>query len=361
MKIRIEKYRGVPFIDREEEIEFFVDWFNEPPQRILFVYGPKSSGKTTVIEYVIEKKLLKENKRKKKSKYWVKYLNLREALIASYGSFLDTFFVEVKEKESEKEGRIGINVIGFKAELLEKVKKKQENLFKVFIRKIKEIAEGGARPILIIDEIQKLRDVYMANGNGERELLKEFLNFCVRLTKETHLSHVVILTSNTVFVERIYNDAKMKETSEFKKIDHLEKEKVEEWLKEEGLSDEDVNLVWEYLGGNISRILKMLRYYRKGKDLKKILEKERWLAYTEIDEYLAEFGEEETEFLLKVAKEIVEKGYFSISGLKADKRRFLQKWAEKEILFYDPLELKITGNSRIYEKGLELLLEKSKE
>ena len=361
MKIRIEKYRGVPFIDREEEIEFFVDWFNEPPQRILFVYGPKSSGKTTVIEYVIEKKLLKENKRKKKSKYWVKYLNLREALIASYGSFLDTFFVEVKEKESEKEGRIGINVIGFKAELLEKVKKKQENLFKVFIRKIKEIAEGGARPILIIDEIQKLRDVYMANGNGERELLKEFLNFCVRLTKETHLSHVVILTSNTVFVERIYNDAKMKETSEFKKIDHLEKEKVEEWLKEEGLSDEDVNLVWEYLGGNISRILKMLRYYRKGKDLKKILEKERWLAYTEIDEYLSEFGEEETEFLLKVAKEIVEKGYFSISGLKADKRRFLQKWAEKEILFYDPLELKITGNSRIYEKGLELLLEKSKE
>ena len=100
--MKIETYRGVPFIDREEEIEFFIDWFNEPPQRILFVYGPKSSGKTTVIEYVIEKKLLRENKRKKKSKYWVKYLNLREALIASYGSFLDTFFVEVKEEESER-------------------------------------------------------------------------------------------------------------------------------------------------------------------------------------------------------------------------------------------------------------------
>ena len=58
--MKIETYRGVPFIDREEEIEFFVDWFSEAPQRILFVYGPKSSGKTTVIEYVIEKKLLKE-------------------------------------------------------------------------------------------------------------------------------------------------------------------------------------------------------------------------------------------------------------------------------------------------------------
>ena len=54
-EMKIETYRGVPFIDREEEIEFFVDWFREAPQRILFVYGPKSSGKTTVIEYVIEK------------------------------------------------------------------------------------------------------------------------------------------------------------------------------------------------------------------------------------------------------------------------------------------------------------------
>jgi hypothetical protein len=95
---------------------------------------------------------------------------LREALIASYGSFLDTFFVEVKEEESEKEGRIGINLIGFKAEVLERVKRKQENLFKVFIKKIKEIAGDGKRPILIIDEIQKLRDVYIENGNGEREL-----------------------------------------------------------------------------------------------------------------------------------------------------------------------------------------------
>ena len=172
--MRIETYRSAPFVDREEEEEFFVNWFSEVPQRILFVYGPKSSGKTTIIEYVIEKRLLKENKRRKRKKYWIKYLNLREALITSYGSFLDTFFVRVQEEESKKEGRIGINLIGFKAEILERIKKKQANLFKVFIREIKEIAEGGERPILIIDEIQKLRDVYMENGNGERELLKEF-------------------------------------------------------------------------------------------------------------------------------------------------------------------------------------------
>jgi hypothetical protein len=54
----------------------------------------------------------------------------------------------------------------------------------------------------------------------------------------------------------------------------------------------------------------------------------------------------------------VKNGYYSIEGVKKSKREFLQKWSEKEILFYDPLELKVTGNSRIYEKGLELLLER---
>ena len=57
--MKIETYRGALFMDREEEIEFFVDWFDEVPQKILVVDGPKSSGKTTVIEYVVENILLR--------------------------------------------------------------------------------------------------------------------------------------------------------------------------------------------------------------------------------------------------------------------------------------------------------------
>jgi len=249
-------------------------------------------------------------------------------------------------------------VIGFKAEVLERVRRKQENLFKVFIAKIREILESGRRPILIIDEIQKLRDLYMENGNGEREFLKEFLNFCVRLTKETHLSHVVILTSNTVFIERIYNDARMKETSEFKKVDHLPRFKVEEWLKIEKFSSEEIELIWEYLGGSIPRLLKVIRAKKKGYDLKKFLEREAWLAYTEIVDYLIDFSDEKKEYFYEVAKDIVKRGYYSIERINRVQKEFLQRWAEKEIFFYDPLELIITGNSRVYEKGLEILLER---
>jgi len=39
MQIRL--FRRDEFIDREKEIEFFLNYFNEVPRRILWVYGPK--------------------------------------------------------------------------------------------------------------------------------------------------------------------------------------------------------------------------------------------------------------------------------------------------------------------------------
>ncbi len=55
--MRIIEFRQDEFIDREREIEFLKDWINNIPKEILWIYGPKSTGKTTLIEYVIEKEL----------------------------------------------------------------------------------------------------------------------------------------------------------------------------------------------------------------------------------------------------------------------------------------------------------------
>ena len=362
--MRVEEYRGVPFLYREKELSFLIEWFSEPPQRILFVYGPKSSGKTTIIEYIVEKKLLGDDKWKK-DKYWIKYINLRGKLISSYNSFLEALIMPNEDggdKSAELSASINLGVIMLSARRVKEIKERRINLFDVLLEKIEEEKERVRIPIIIIDEIQKLRDIYIRNGNGERELLKEFLNFCIRLTKEKHLSNVAILTSNTVFIERIYNDAKMKKTSEFMKISHLSRDEVYEWLgEEECMRDEDIELIWEYVGGCIIDVYKVINKVRNnGISLREALERERWLAYTEIDEYLAFFKEDEESFFIEVVKEIVDNGYYSIEGLKEDKRELLHKWAEKEILFYDPLELKVIGNSRIYEKGMELLLERRK-
>ena len=353
--MKIETYRGALFVDREDEIEFFVDWFSEVPQRLLLVYGPKSSGKTTVIEYVVENRLLTEKEWWLKSKYWVKYINLRRKLISSYATFLHSFIFpeDVYRETVETDGKFSLKFFSLKRKILQEIERKERDLFEELMKKIEEYSKNK-RCILIIDEIQKLAEIYI---NSSRQLLKEFLNFCVSLTKEKHLCHVVILTSNTVFIERIYNEAKLKETSRFKKIDHLSKGKIQEWLDIEGFKKEEFELIWEYFGGNIGRVLEAIKIKKKGKNLKEFLEREKWLAYTEIDEFLAVFNEEETKFFKGVAKEIVKNGYYSIKGLKEDKRELLRKCAEKEILFYDPLELRVTGNSRIYEKGMEILLE----
>jgi hypothetical protein len=60
-----------------------------------------------------------------------------------------------------------------------------------------------------------------------------------------------------------------------------------------------------------------------------------------------------------MCKHIVNDGYFDADIYGNDEyMKVIDKWTEKEILFYDPLELKVMGNSRIYEKGMELLLQR---
>ncbi|MDQ7032609.1 MAG: ATP-binding protein [Desulfonauticus sp.] len=357
--MKIEVYRRAPFVDREEEIDFLVEWFNRVPQRILWIYGPKSSGKTTLIEYVIEKRLLAEKEWWKKGKYWVKYINLRGKLIISYRSFLESFIYpeDVYREEVERDYWLSLKFIGIERKRLKEIRKRERDLFEEITEVIKKEA-NGKKAALIVDEIQILRDLYIKNGNGARELLKEFLNFCVRLTKETHLSHVAILTSNTIFIDRIYNDARLKETSEFWKVDHLKKERVREWLREEGFGEEEIGLVWEYVGGSISRLIKVIEARKSGRDLKEHLEREAWLAYTEIVELLRKVEDREVkEGFRKICEEILREGFYQVKSDEDKKiNKAIEYFSEREILFYDPLELRVTGNSRVYEKAMERVI-----
>ncbi|HIP43784.1 MAG TPA: hypothetical protein EYG93_00405 [Sulfurospirillum arcachonense] len=124
----------------------------------------------------------------------------------------------------------------------------------------------------------------------EKELLKEFLNFCVRLTKELHLAHVVILSSNTIFIDRIYNDAKLKATSRFKKIDHLNKKDIFEYLDYKNKIDrQDYEIVWDYLGGCIPLVQRLINEIDSEGLVKEYLENEVELALSEIIEIMVRF------------------------------------------------------------------------
>ena len=358
----MEKYfRGEKLIDRVENIKFLLDWFEKLPKEILWIYGPKSSGKTTIIEYVVENELFEDFwKFKPKKNYWIRYMNLREYLISSYDSFIEAFVKPAPEKRKKTEeinARINIGIFEIEGKKLEEVRERKKDLFKVMAGELQEIAKDK-RVILIIDEIQTLEEIYI---NGDRELLKEFLNFCVRLTKELHIAHVVILSSNTIFIDRIYNDAKLKLTGKFRKIGHLEYHTVKKWLETEKFKESEIELVWEYCGGAIPRINRVLseKKIMKSKfNLQSYLKEEAFLAYTEIVNYLnrGKFSEKEIKIFDEIAFSILEKGYFVVRRNMEEYIGVIDKWAEREILFYDPLALKVVGNDRTYEKGMEILL-----
>ena len=352
-------FRNGFFVDREKEIKLFMDRFQTRPERILWIYGPKSAGKTTLIEYIIENELFEDFEHlKPKNGFWVKYVNLRGKLITNYNMFLDTFIKPQEELEDIVSARINIGILELKVQRLLKVKNKSLDLFDAMLEQINDIAKTK-KPIIIIDEIQTLQDIYV---NGEKELIKEFLNFCVRLTKELHLVHILILSSNTIFIDQIYNDAKLKVTSDFYKIDHLSYEDTYEWLKEEGFKDDEITLIWDYIGGCIPYLYEIISQKDKIENLKAYLDEKAFLAYTEIADFIIRQNtKEEDEIFRMIAKEILKNGYFALDP-SLEKRKeimdVIDKWAQKEILFYDPKSLKVNGNNRTYEKGMEILLSK---
>ena len=349
--MQIKEFRNDEFVNREEEIKYLKNWFKSTPKEILWLYGPKSTGKTTLIEYVIEKELTSDLKIS--SKYWIKYINFRGLMIGGYDSFINSFFEESEDGDDfEDEVKSGFNlgVIKLETKTLQKIKERKKNLFNELIEKLKRV---NKTKILVIDEIQTLQDLYF---NGEKELLKEFLNFCVRLTKETHLAHVVILSSNTIFIDQIYNDAKLKVTSEFKKIDHLDKETIFEYLEYKGIKDKE--LIWDYLGGCIPLVQRFIRdveYYGNTLEYLSYVVK---LAKNEIIDLTDKnFDDQEYKMFENIIFKIVnQNGFILPKRTKKEIYEIIDFMAQKEIFFYNPLERKVTGNNRLYEKAFEELI-----
>jgi len=350
----VKKFRGEDFINRDKEINFFLDYFKSNPKRVMWVYGPKSTGKTTLIEYIIENYLLDD------PSYNVKYINLRRKMIANYDNFIDSF-VKPKDSPFLKNLSVSVNMhfVKIDSKLYEGIKKREFDFFEAMEEQFLNYSRNR-KNILIIDEIQTLQEIYM---NGGKLLLNEFLNFCISLTKELHISHVLILTSNTIFLNQIYNNAKMKVTSDFEIIEHLEFDDIKEWLLGKGLGFrvEDVELIYDYLGGSAAHIKRLIDYKNRYNSLKEYLEEMVEIAKNEIIfEKNRGLTNKEYELFLELASNIVKDGSYIFDEDDEKKReelsKIITKFCDIEILFFDPIKNLITANSKIYVKAFEKIL-----
>ncbi len=367
------EYKNVSaFINRQAEIEYLDKWINEEPKNILFFYGPKSSGKTTLIYHFIERHL------KDSKKYSIKHFNLREVLIVNYEDFLQRFFQvkDPEEKTSSQTRQYDLKVFKLTVESQQKIKNKQLDPFNVMKAELIDLNAKGIKPLIIIDELQALDFIYF---NSQRELIKELINFFVAMTKESHLCHVLLSSSDGYFIEKLYNDSKLRKTAKLFEVDYLPKDDIVYWLnnlaKESKINDyiltyEQIEYVWEHFGGSIWEISNLLgdflRICEEGKVPRVAMEQTitRYIlqARSYFEEYAglkkhlqALFAEVHKKNAKGFFKEtdlglLVDGGFFSEDGLREELNRLVQK----NYFYYNPTlaEYKLQGRSM--EIGLEV-------
>ncbi|MBI4648522.1 MAG: AAA family ATPase, partial [Bacteroidia bacterium] len=288
------------FINRESEIKYLHNYFDSEPNSLLFLYGPKSGGKSTLLNKVVNEIDTK--------KFVVNFLDLRGMLIYDFNSFLDTFFPKtLYGKVKDIVDGITVNV-GFFGINFDDEKILKQNAFKIIEQKLQSAKEKGKQPIIIIDEIQLLKNIYI---NGEKYLIDELFNLFIRLTKVTHTTHIILSTSDSYFIEEIYNSSKLKKTSNFYFVDHFSDNIVSKWLKEEAFKHTEIELVLKNIGGCRWELQELIRMKNENKSVDEICENFVNDEYGKISYYRSEISvmEIKNEFD-RINKIIVEKGAY---------------------------------------------------
>lgn len=355
----------VAFINRQRELEDLRLFIDKEPAEILFIHGPKSSGKTTFL-YKLFDQLEKEQKLD------VKFLNLREIVTEftddfDYKDFLRMFFQVKPEKEKKEKLSAGINVGLFKidAEIEKNMLQGKSDPFKVMKEKFIQLRNDGVKPVVIVDELQALDKIYLDNDKDKR-LIIDLFNFFVAMTKESHLAHIIIASSDGYFLNTVYTDSRLKKTSLFYKMDYLAKEDVMEWLlnlekysriKDFTLSREDAEKIWDTVGGSMWEIQDILtELFKTPIDETLALYKKKIKGL--IEYYIGTDMRKEKVLRVFLENETARIRDFIPGGIALDEiAGLLQDMVRNNILYFDPTEALYYPQGKSYQWGIKLYFE----
>jgi AAA+ ATPase superfamily predicted ATPase len=358
MKTKELEYRkDVAFINREKELTFLKGWLNERPESILFLHGPKSSGKTTLLYKSLDQI-------QKEQQLDVKFMDLRETFTNVYEDFLKAFFrVEIQgEKDEKLASNINIGFFKITASVEKKILEKRADPFKVMEAEFIKLTDSGIKPVLVIDELQALAKIYLDNDK-ERQLITALFNFFVAMTKQSHLAHIIIASSDGYFLSTVHTDSRLKKASEFYSVDYLPREDVMEWLlnldkyskiKDYTLTKKDAEKIWDVVGGSmweIQSILSQLFDHTIDRVLELYKKRMRGIIahYTEFDKYKTQ-----------VLEVIDQKGTVSAKDLEnlpievPELKEILRDMVRNNILYFDPTEAVYYPQGKSYEWGIRL-------
>ncbi|MCK4762271.1 MAG: AAA family ATPase [Candidatus Aminicenantes bacterium] len=365
-KDKFEYRKDTAFINREKELDYLRGFINERPESILFIHGPKSSGKTTLL-YKFLAQLEKEQKLD------VKFFNLRKKLIGYNKDFIRIFFgIDYgKSKGDVKETReYGIfNFFKLSVEVLKGMESGELDPFEIMKLEFVKQNRKGIKPVLIIDELQAIDHIYMNNGKDRRVII-ELFNFFVAMTKESHLAHIIIASSDGYFLNTVYNDSRLKKTSKFYKVDYLQQKDAMEWLlnlekhskiKDYALTREEAEKIWDTVGGSMWEIQDILGELFTD-PLDSVLELYKRKMRGIIDFYI-----ELSSGRKKILKCFVENdslGLKDFASLRIDTdvlKELLKDMVKNNILYFDPTDAVYYPQSKSYRWGIDIYFETLKE
>ncbi len=339
------------FFNRIKEIDALNAYFTNLPNSILFVYGPKSSGKSTLLQEVVN--------RINTTRYAINFLDLRGVLIYNFESFLDVFFPKnIKENVKDIIEGISLN-IGFFALKANEEGLLKKNAFKIMEDKLLSAKKRGIEPIIILDEIQLLQHIYV---NQQRHLLDELFNLFVRLTKVTHTAHVVLATSDSYFIEEIYTNAKLQQASKMYLVDHLEQPAVEAWLRTEHFEPDEIRTVWHYLEGSPWEIMEVIMQKQQGKTVEEACQYFIHDKYGKMFDTVLRMTPQQEAVFYAISEKIVNDGYCH-TGDMANREiglDLLKQMVSQDFWFYKVNEQKIVANAKSYAWAFERMLDNQK-
>ena len=355
----------MPFFNREEDIRRMKAVLSGEPNLVYFVYGPINSGKTALLMKVAEE--LPED-------YRIFYINFR-GFEGGYSKFTRAFF-ELGDKSLWEKLKKKMPIVAAAVEYVEKVAKKintaielpgevirmlqvggedpeKIDLFHYLERLMKKLVEGRKKPVLILDEMQVLKDEINAVGQS---LLARLFNFAVRMTKETHLCHCLCATSDCLFIEDVYSNARLEGRAEYILVNDLGKD--EAFRVYEAFGFEDKPLIWDDIGGKFGDMIRLFERKKQGysdrEAIERMLEDQvarlRWMLRP------LEEGEKEGPPVEEVKEGLK---MFKESEVVEDvkmKSKVLKVLIEENILFYNPVKGIVRPQSQLLHRAITELL-----
>jgi len=242
----------VSFHDREREMERVMKILNSRPDLITFVYGPINSGKTELFQQLVSSL---------PNEFVVFYVNLRGKFIRNYEDFIRVLFKFRRESREDilrdilKETVKVFGGVPVPELLLDAIfgREEREDVFEFLEELFMEISRKK-KPVLILDELQVIGDLKIDDF-----LIYKLFNLFVRLTKELHVCHVFAITSDSLFMERVYTEASLHGRCRYLLVDDFDYETTKSFLEKYGFSEDEIKLAWEYFGGKPVYLVEAVR------------------------------------------------------------------------------------------------------